>query len=63
MSTEEILLEVYREDWMSDDQWDTAMMLFEKTGVISDLEKAIKIGIRDGYSLDQQIKILKSMMK
>ena len=48
---------------MSDDQWDTAMMLFEKTGIISDLEKAIKIGIRDGYSLEQQIKILKSMMK
>lgn len=61
--TEQLLSEIFRKDWMDDNDWDDMMSAIKQQGLISQLENSLEVGVRNGYSVEQQIEIAKLMYK
>jgi predicted transcriptional regulator len=56
-----LLEELFREDWMNDDDWNNFLEEVERTSgiTIERLSSDIEIGVNNGYSFDTQIQMLK----
>lgn len=61
--TEQLLSEIFRKDWMDDNDWNDMMSAIKQQGLISQLENSLEVGVRNGYSVEQQIEIAKLMYK
>ena len=61
--TEQLLSEIFRKNWMDDNDWNDMMSAIKQQGLISQLENSLEVGVRNGYSVEQQIEIAKLMYK
>lgn len=62
---DELLIDLFREEWMEDDDWvQFRRTIFTKSGFSYDeLETAIDEGIKMGYTVKQQMTILRKQFK
>lgn len=60
-----LLEDLFREEWMDDEDWSEYQTLFkQKTGVdVDELMRQVEIGEQNGYNIDEQIIILKEVLK
>lgn len=58
-----LLSDLFREKWMDDDDWSEMLSeVFRKSGLsIERLSIDIEIGIKNGYSVEQQIEKIQEM--
>lgn len=60
---EKLLEETLREDWMEDNEFQEYMVIVKKLFDPIEMEKAIQEGIKNGYSREFQIKLIKKYFK
>ena len=60
-----LVSEMFREDWMNDDEWvEFTTAVFAITGLTYEqLAKNIEDGVEKGYSIEEQISVLKTHLK
>ena len=61
--TNEILEKIFKEDWMDENDWNDMMSTIKQKGFITQLENALEVGVKNGYSVEQQIEIAKLIFK
>ena len=61
--TNEILEKIFKEDWMDENDWNDMMSTIKQKGLITQLENALEVGVKNGYSVEQQIEIAKLIFK
>jgi hypothetical protein len=62
---EELLKELFHENWMDENDWVVFLEETQRVGGISidDISKDIEIGVKNGYSPERQIEILKQILR
>jgi hypothetical protein len=62
---EELLKELFLESWMDENDWVVFLEETQRVGGISidDISKDIEIGVKNGYSPERQIEILKQILR
>lgn len=62
---EELLKELFFESWMDDDDWVEFLQETQRVGGISigDISKDIETGVKNGYSIERQIEILRQILR
>lgn len=58
-----ILKDLFYEPWMEEDDWNEVMEEIEKVVSVSDMTDALTVGISNGYSIEDQKKIIKIYFK
>lgn len=60
-----LLEDLFREDWMDDEDWSEIQILYkQKTGIdVNELLRQVEIGEKNGYTIDEQLIILKEYLK
>ena len=61
--TNEILEKIFKEDWMDENDWNDMMSTIKQKGLITQLENTLEVGVKNGYSVEQQIEIAKLIFK
>lgn len=62
---EELLKELFHESWMDEDDWVEFLNQTQRIGTISieGISDALETGVKNGYSIERQIQILKQVLK
>lgn len=62
---EELLKELFYESWMNEDDWVEFLEETQRIGGISinDISKDIETGVKNGFSPERQIEILKQILR
>ncbi len=62
---EELLKELFHESWMDENDWVVFLEETQRVGGISidDISKDIEIGVKNGFSPEKQIEILKQILR
>jgi 3-hydroxyisobutyrate dehydrogenase-like beta-hydroxyacid dehydrogenase len=62
---EQLLRDVFFQDWMNQSDWEKFLGELEFTTEVSidSLSKDIEIGVKNGYSVESQIELVKGILK
>jgi len=62
---DELLIELFREDWMDDDEHEEVLKLsFERLGITKQkLSESIQVGVDNGHSVEDQFDLIRKHLK
>lgn len=58
-----LLEDSFRDEWMNDEDWAEFLRIFLAKMSLQELEETIEIGVRNGYSLEFQLRLIHDLIK
>lgn len=58
-----LLEDSFREEWMDDEDWAKFLRIFTAKLSLQELEETIEIGVRNGYPLEFQLRLIHDLIK